>query len=988
MAVFEHFFIDAVSAGGHHLAVHGSYHPGLVALSLIVSIFSATMALHTGKLALRANNRLHRNVAVSTGSFALGGGIWAMHFIGMLSFELPTHVDYQTALTLLSILPAWGASWLALHMLSRQEISRLQLATSGALIGLGIGAMHYSGMAAMHTPLQMRYEPLTFFFSIVVAIVLATVSLWVRYRLRQTRLSGLQRLLISGVVMGLAIAGMHYIGMTAVRFSGQAGTAEVAIAFNPVFVSIALSTFTVTVTVLVSALNGLVRSRDLYRQVEESQSRLHAILDTAVDVIITIDSRGLIQSANRSVERMFGWTPEELVGRNVSMLMPEPDRSQHDGYLHNYQSSGVAKIIGTGREVTAQRRDGSLMPMRLAVGRVDLADELLFVGFITDITDRHALEASLRETAERAEQAAAAKGFFLANMSHEIRTPMNAVIGFTELLLQGELNPTQRSHLNTVRQSARSLLGLLNDILDSTRLEKGGMMLETIDFSLRELAWQIAASLRLGAQAKNLDLTVDYPQDMNEFFQGDPLRIQQILTNLLGNAIKFTEHGRVELIFREDDGQVHIQVCDTGIGMSQEQISSIFTPFTQADASISRRFGGTGLGTTIARQLIELMDGSIEIESRPGEGSIFHVRLPLPTGDRPTLAPADDGSRALPQLTVLVADDVPQNLELVRLMLEKGGHRVHTVGDGNEALKTYMAERFDLILMDVHMPVSDGLQTTRRIRQFERERNRHPTPIIALTASVMSEDRSAARNAGMNGFAVKPLDESRLMAEVARVLAGGSLHTVETLAGGASAGPEAVTLIDWTTGISLWGSQARLVKSLRAFLGEVGERYPLPEPRQANVNWLQTLFSLHSIRGAAGNLALPGVAALAGELERQVKADGHEGVLAEIARLRDMLGAVAQELRAYSVQEEVPANDAGTAALGSEALLAQLHELLACLARNELNPQVLEAVCDALGQDGEALRSAVDAFEFQQAHTLLERVIVARTDTEGSRELV
>src|SRR6185437_7739141 len=262
-----------------------------------------------------------------------------------------------------------------------------------------------------------------------------------------------------------------------------------------------------------------------------------------------------------SAERLFGWKAGEVVGRNINMLMPEPYKSHHDNYLHNYLSSGVPKVIGTGREIMGQRKDGSLMPMRLAVGRVNLPDGLIFVGFVSDITERHKLEASLRETAERAERAAAAKGTFLANMSHEIRTPMNSIIGFTELLLKGDgLTEVQRSPLDIARTSSRSLLGLLTHILDTTRLEKGGVSLESIDFSLRELVFQVDSSLRLSAHNKNLDFIVEYPEDMPEYFLGDPLRIQQVLTNLLGNAIKFTERGSVRLTLSHDDGMVHIYV--------------------------------------------------------------------------------------------------------------------------------------------------------------------------------------------------------------------------------------------------------------------------------------------------------------------------------------------------------------------------------------------------------------------------------------------
>jgi PAS domain S-box-containing protein len=954
--------------------LQGTYSPGLVVLSLFVSVFSATMALQTAHIARKSHRPKHKHVAVATGAVALGGGIWSMHFVGMLAFQLCTQVGYQVPLTLLSILPSLGASWLALHLLSRPHASHYQLLIGGVVVGLGIGAMHYSGMAAMRMSALLRYDPATFALSIVVAVALSTLALWLRFGLSQTLLGPLPRLLISGLVMGLAIAAMHYVGMAAARFIGTPDAAASGPQFDAVFASIALSAFTVTATVLVSAINGLIRIRELYRKMEEGKLRLHSILDTAVDGIITIDSRGRIQEFNHSAERLFGWSAAEVQGHNIQMLMPEPDTSRHDDYLRNYLASGLPKIIGAGREVMGLRKDGSLMPMRLAVGRVDLPKEQLFVGFVTDITDRHALEASLRETAERAERAAAAKSTFLANMSHEIRTPMNSIIGFTELLLQGELSPVQRNHLNTVRQSSRSLLGLLNDILDTTKMEKGRVLLESIDFSLKSLALQIEASLRLSAQSKQLSLSTRYPAQMPEHFRGDPLRVLQVLTNLVGNAIKFTEHGGVEITFAYEQGLVYVQVRDTGIGMTAQQVASIFAPFTQADASISRRFGGTGLGTTIARQLVELMDGRIEVESEPGHGSTFHVRLPLPVGRMPAVVQPEASIQTLPALHVLVADDVPQNLELVRLLLQQGGHQVTTALDGEEALRKYMAGRFDVVLMDVHMPGTDGLEATRRIRGYEQTQGRPPTPVIALTASVMAEDRRAAHKAGMNGFAVKPLDAAKLLTEIAQVL-----HVPAPASSIATSATNTPTnMIDWRAGASLWGSEQRLHKALERFLAEVDARHPLPDPAHIEIDWDTTQASLHGIHGAAGNLALPGVATLARELEALARSQQREQALLQIAQLRQMLTGATTELRD---RQALPTTT--SAAEPPASLPTAMRELQLRLARNELDDALLAAICAGLDQDNtfhsHALRAAVESFEFDHAQHLLQQLL----DTRG-----
>ncbi len=967
--------------------VEGTWQPGLVLLSVAVPIFLSLMALQTAHIARHTRSRFYRHVAIGTGAVALGGGIWTMHFIGMMAFHLPAPMVYRTDITLLSLLPGLAASWVALWMLSQRQPARWPLIAGGLLVGAGIGAMHYIGMAAMQSTLEMRYDPLLFALSIVVAVALAVLALWIRFGLRRTSLARRTRFLISGAIMGVAIAGMHYTGMAAVRFYGEVGGAAHGIWLDTTWASLGLASISLTVAVLVTSLNGLIRTRELYREVGESQSRLQAILDTAVDAIITIDGHGIVQEFSHSAERLFGYQAGEVVGRNINMLMPEPYHSEHDGYLRRYRETGVTHIIGIGREVVGRRKDGSLVPVRLAVGRVSLpTQEMLFVGMLTDISDKQALEASLREAAERAEQAAAAKGHFLANMSHEIRTPMNSIIGFTDLLLQTDLQPAQRSHLNTIRQSSRSLLRLLNDILDTSKMDSGRLELENRDFSLKSLAMQIESSLRLGAQARGLYLRTHYPADMPEHFKGDTLRLLQVLTNLVGNAIKFTETGGVDVLFSLEGGVVHVRVRDTGIGMSPAQVQSIFDPFTQADASISRRFGGTGLGTTIARQLVEAMKGRIEVESEPGRGSTFHVWLPLAPGCAPDEPPSPGGAAPLRPLRVLIADDVEQNLELLTLVLQSGGHQVEAARDGEQAVQAFLAGRFDVVLMDVHMPVIDGLQATRLIRQHERIHGLPATPVIALTASVMANDRREARLAGMSGFAVKPLDIPRLYEEIARVLEGRPEAADDPLA----AGRAAARAIDWDRGVALWGDRARLADRILAFLDEAPGKYPLPDPG-ADADPEALLFSLHGLRGAAGNLALMAVSQQAGELEEQGRAGHLADALMRLPHLRALMDAARQEAKAArrdacagaapAACGPAPAGaaDAGGAAapVSDAGLEAAAAALRAVLARNELDDAVLGVVCAGLEARGgharaRALREAIDAFEFERAGALLE----------------
>ncbi len=973
MRILDQFFISADQMAPF---LSGSYNSGLVVLSLLVAVFSSGMALQTAHIARMADLRLHRQIAICTGAIALGGGIWTMHFIGMLAFELCTSIHYDPAITMLSVIPSVGASWVALQILSQARVQRSHLIVGGVLVGLGIGTMHYSGMAAMRMAPVLRYEPYTFFLSIVLAVVLATLALWIRFRLHRTRLTLLQRVVISGIVLGLAISGMHYTGMAAARFIGETTPPDDMIIFNSTFASMVLSTFTLTVTVLVTAANGLLRYRQLFLKMEESESHNRAIVDTAIDGIITINSNGTILDFNQSAERLFGWKAGEVLGRNVNMLMPEPDRSRHDSYLSNYLRSNDPKVIGVGRDVTGLRKDGSLMPMRLAVGKVRQPGDPLFVGFITDMSRYNALTESLRQSAEKAEQAAQAKTAFLANMSHEIRTPLNAIIGFSDLMLNGQLNPQQNKHLSIINQSARSLLGLLNDILDTTKLERGSVELEKVDFSLMDLCKQVVASLRLAADAKNLEFRLDYAPELPPFLRGDPHRIQQVLNNLIGNAIKFTQSGSVRIEIKPEPGRnvVSIRVIDTGIGMSPEQLRHVFTPFTQADVSISRRFGGTGLGVSIARQLVDLMGGTLNVQSSLGSGSIFEVSLPLEPGKEPSLNLADQRLPKLPPLRILVADDISLNQELLTLALEQHGHSVTATDNGYQVLELLGKEDFDVALLDVHMPEMDGLETARRWREQERREARLPLPLIALTASVMESDRNAAQEAGMNGFATKPLDLPYLLQEIALVMGLDPKGPTET-----STEPQEISLIDWEMGLGLWGSQVRLRRAILSFLSDLHTRYPLDEIQRDPPNWEIILSSLHGIRGTAGNLGLPQISTLSAELEEKIRHGQTRKMRDRIEQLQDMFKRIAHEL-SYNGPPAPYSDSPATVVHAPDVALHYLHILHESVLLNELDEHALQVVCQYLESTGQVdalndLNKTIDVFDFAQASVILSGLI-------------
>lgn len=1097
------------------LLAYGIHDPWLVALSLLIAVSAAATGMYMADQAVRQKNGVLRRWAQVSGSLALGGGIWAMHFIGMLAFSLCAQAGYDPANTLVSMLPGIAAAAVALSLLGRSRVGVSQLVMGGVLTGLGICTMHYTGMAAMRSSLTLHYDPVLFGASLLVAMALSTVALWISTGMGGTRLQMRRgwHVVTGGVVMGCAIASMHYAGMAAATFTGD--LPDHATWGDGKALALMITLITMICTALVVAVNGLLRYRDTMRRLRENESRMRTLMGTAVDGVITIDAHGIVQEFNPSAQRIFGWSSSEVVGRNVNMLMANPHRTAHDGYLSNYLRSGEAKIIGKGREVEGLRKDGSSFPMRLAIGHARWGSEDLFVGFVTDISDRKNMELALRkseqqlralisnmpgityrayptqgwpmafisdavtrvtgypasdfmgaqpmrlfgdlihpddidrvthdinaavaagerylleyrvlhrngaihwmwengssvrgddgavrwldgvilditerkhmevelvESKERAEQAAEARAAFVANMSHEIRTPMNAILGFTDVLLQDTLAPSQRRHLDIVRSSARSLLRLLNEILDSAKLDRGVVELELTDFNLLALIDELSSTLGATARHKGLHLTIRYDDHLPHTFHGDELRVRQVLTNLLGNAIKFTEEGGVTLTVSGHEGQVQFSVSDTGIGIAPDRLDAIFDPFVQADVSMSRRFGGTGLGTTISKKLVELMGGTIRAESTLGEGSAFHVSLPLTAAVNRTASPATPRQRSdasLRALRILVADDVPQNLELLRLLLERQGHSLVMAADGSEAVALARAGHFDVILMDVQMPGMDGLQATEAIRRDEVRLERPRTPVIALTASVLDADRRAARTAGMDGFSSKPVDIVALSQEIAQVLR----LPLDGAAAPAHTPPNAPLVLDAEQGLARWaGEHAVYQQALQQFVDEHAQSASTYTRLHAQGDLAGLRALAHRVCGVAANLGFVQLTALLKALEQAAVSGESLTLFQTLQTLPEALAAcrhaVPQRQRMHTAP--VPMD---TPHQPWPEVRAQALALTDALAHNIRRGAVDDAMLNDLAStlDGhlppklvDRIRRALDDFDFEQANLHLTALL-------------
>ncbi|MDD2856492.1 MAG: ATP-binding protein, partial [Desulfuromonadaceae bacterium] len=392
---------------------------------------------------------------------------------------------------------------------------------------------------------------------------------------------------------------------------------------------------------------------------------------------------------------------------------------------------------------------------------------------------------------QQAEAASLAKSDFLANMSHEIRTPMNGVMGMTDLMLRGGLTPhKEKLYLRAIKDSADSLMLIVNDILDFSKIEAGKFSLDKIPFSIRDALERCMSGLLVRAEEKGLKIIYNVEPSVPLSLIGDPGRLRQVLTNLVGNAIKFCQEGEITVkvalaSLEMDTLTIHISVNDTGIGISEEACQRIFNQFEQADSSTTRKFGGTGLGLAISKKLVELMDGTIWVESQLGVGSCFHFTADFLLGNEAVMEAEQEAaiaSREVKQLplSILLADDVEINRALVQAILEPSGHNIFSVENGLLALEAYMSNSFDVILMDVQMPEMDGLQAARAIREFELTSGRaNRVPIVAMTAFAGSEDRQVCIDAGMDDYLTKPV-KSELLVQVLSKYSKSPIETIES----------------------------------------------------------------------------------------------------------------------------------------------------------------------------------------------------------------
>ena len=762
----------------------GHYDPRLVALSVWIAMCASYAALDVGARMTVARGWV-RATWGGCGALAMGLGIWAMHYVGMLAFSLPVKILYDMPMVLASLGAAVGASGVALYTASGEALRARSIAAASVVMGAGIAAMHYIGMAAMRMPAACRYNPWIFAASIGIAIATSFVAMWLAFHLREIQREFTPRKLASAAVMGVAVCAMHYTGMAAATFTPSAKPVNDARAIE---VSSLGAFGIVTVTLLV--LGMVVITSMVDRRLTEQESQLAAserryrlLFERSLAGVVQAGANGRIESCNDAFANLLGFNSRaELfaAGQDAAFAGLEQWRE----FLGHVAEFGQV----TGREILLER--AAAEPVWILASAAVIPDARgsmdLIEGTLIDISARKSVEAELQKAKEIAEAASDSKSRFLANMSHEIRTPLNGIIGMTDLALAADTPDESREYMKVARSSADILMSVISDVLDFSKIEAGRMELESVEFNLRESLNETLATLSVAASQKGLGLFSEMEAGTPELVQGDPTRLRQILVNLVGNSLKFTKEGRVTVRVscvqaEERAATLQFTVEDTGIGIPREKQNSVFDAFVQADSSTTREHGGTGLGLAICARLVELMGGRIWVESRLSVGTKFYftIRFALAEGwrERRSEGGGAVAARVMKEAVretpvaggrILVVEDNAVNRKVAQRLLEKGGYTVTCVENGKEAVELLASggfQEFAGVMMDVQMPVMDGLQATRKIRELEEGKSSH-IPIVAMTAHAMESDRLRCLDAGMDAYISKPVRAQELLRTV------------------------------------------------------------------------------------------------------------------------------------------------------------------------------------------------------------------------------
>ena len=764
------------------------------------------------------------------------------------------------------------------------------LGTAAALLALAVGLLPVLGYAYHVAALYSVYAYASVALHTAVAMTLLGMGL-----VMARPVSGLMATVTSPSVGGslartllpFALFAPFVVGWVRVQavqrgwFSNELATLLVTLTYVALFS-----------TLIWRAAAALGRQDDFRRRAErdstEYRARLAGIIDTAMDGVIVIDEHQRITLFNPTAEAMFGRKASDMVGSRVDSLMAPAAAALHAQQIRDFENSAVLQQrLGRSREITGLRANGEAFPIEASISRLDIQGQRFYTAILRDVSRRRADERA-RFEAERANQT---KSTFLANMSHEIRTPMNAIIGLAGLMRRGSNTPEQAERLGKIEVAGRHLVAIVSDILDISKIEAGQLEIESADFHLSAILDGVQSIIAEQAGAKGLRVRVDHDA-VPLWLRGDPTRLRQALLNYASNAVKFTASGSIDLraVLLEDRSErllVRFEVQDTGIGIAADQRQRLFKAFEQADASTTRQHGGTGLGLAITHRLAELMGGETGFSSTPGTGSTFWFTAQLGRGrgvmpDEAALDREVIEGRLRTQhhaASILLVEDNAVNREVASELLFAVGLTVESAENGQLAVAMAQAKTYDLVLMDMQMPVMDGIEATQKIRKLPGWSTR---PILAMTANAFREDHAACLAAGMNDFIAKPVDVGTMYTVLLHwlaqsrgsVAAGTGVHAARPYQA-----PDALSHrlnelrdIDTTYGLSLVrGNRKRYATLLKSFA----------EQSNADVDALcnallsgqheQAARLAHALRGASGSIGAQRLHGLLGELEATLR---------------------------------------------------------------------------------------------------------------------